>query len=124
EIIVAAAGALDGEVELIIAADGAFSSVKPLVAYAASGATRRIQQRRLDSIWGEAGQPEVAFVKIDVEGAEVDVIAGAERLLQRCHPALVVEVRPEQTEPEVRQRLGALGYEDVTPPSFNPANRA
>jgi hypothetical protein len=33
-------------------------------------------------------------------------------------------VRPEQTEPEVGRRLAALGYEDVTPPSFNPANRA
>lgn len=124
ELIAAAAGEADGEVELTIAADGAFSSVKPLVAYAASGATRRVRQRRLDSIWDEAGQPDVAFVKIDVEGAEVDVIAGAERLLRRCSPALVVEVRPEQTEAEVQRRLGALGYEDVTPPTFNPANRA
>jgi FkbM family methyltransferase len=124
DIIVAAAGDVDGEVELIIAADRAFSSIKPLVAYAGSGATRRVQQQRLDSIWDEAGQPAVAFVKVDVEGAEVEVIAGAERLLHRCHPALVVEVRPEQTEPEVKRRLAALGYEDVTPPSFNPANRA
>ncbi len=124
EIVIAAAGDIDGEVELIIAADGAFSSIKPLVAYAGSGATRRVPQRRLDSIWAEAGEPAVAFVKVDVEGAEVEVIAGAERLLERCRPALVVEVRPEQTEPEVRRRLAAFGYEDVTPPSFNPANRA
>lgn len=52
------------------------------------------------------------------------MIAGAELLLQRCRPALVVEVRPGQTEPEVRRRLAALGYEDVTPPGFDPANRA
>jgi FkbM family methyltransferase len=124
EVVVAAAGDADGEVELAIAEDRAFSSIKPLVAYAGSGATRRVRQQRLDSIWDEAGQPAVAFVKVDVEGAEVEVIAGAERLLQRCRPALVVEVRPEQTEPEVRRRLAALGYEDVTPPSFDPANRA
>jgi FkbM family methyltransferase len=124
ELIAAAAGDADGEVELIIAADGAFSSVKPLVAYAGSGATRRVPQRQLDSIWDEAGQPAVAFVKVDVEGAEVEVIAGARRLLERCHPALVVEVRPEQTEDEVRRQLAALGYEDVTPPGFGPANRA
>ena len=109
---------------MIIAADGAFSSVKPLIAYAGSGVTRRIPQRRLDSIWDGAGQPAVAFVKIDVEGAEVEVIAGAERLLRECRPALVVEVRPEETEAEVRRRLEALGYEDVTPATFNPANRA
>ncbi len=124
ELIAAAAGDADGEIELIIAADGAFSSVKPLVAYAGTGATRRVQQRQLDSIWDEAGQPAVAFVKIDVEGAEVDVIAGAERLLRECRPALVVEVRPEETEAEVRRLLETLGYADVTPASFNPANRA
>lgn len=124
ELIVAAAGDADGEIELTIAADRAFSSVKPLVAYAGSGATRRVRQRQLDSIWDEAGQPAVAFVKVDVEGAEVDVIAGAERLLQRCRPALVVEVRPDETEPEVRRRLAALGYTDVTPTTFNRANRA
>jgi len=124
DIIVAAAGHVDGEAELIIAADGAFSSIKPLVSYAGSGATRQVQERRLDSIWDEAGQPDVAFVKVDVEGAEVEVLRGAEQLLQRCHPALVVEVRPEQTEPEVRRRLSAFGYEDVTPPGFSPANRA
>jgi FkbM family methyltransferase len=124
DIIVAAAGHVDGEAELIIAADGAFSSIKPLVSYTGSGATRQVQERRLDSIWDEAGQPDVAFVKVDVEGAEVEVLRGAEQLLQRCHPALVVEVRPEQTEPEVRRRLSAFGYEDVTPPGFSPANRA
>jgi Methyltransferase FkbM domain len=89
-----------------------------------SGARRRIPYRRLDSIWADAGEPEVAFVKIDVEGAEVEVVAGADQLLNRCHPALVVEVREDLTEPEVRRRLTAIGYEDVTPSGFGPANRA
>jgi FkbM family methyltransferase len=124
EIIAAAAGDADGEVELIIADDGAFSSIKPLVSYSGSGATRRIPYRRLDSIWADAGEPDVAFVKIDVEGAEVEVVDGAEQLLRQCHPALVVEVREELTEPEVRRRLVAIGYEDVTPSDFGSANRA
>jgi FkbM family methyltransferase len=124
DIIAAAAGDADGEIELIIADDRAFSSIKPLVSYSGSGATRRIPYRRLDSIWADAGEPPVAFVKIDVEGAEVEVVAGAEQLLMRCRPALVVEVRPDLTEPEVRRRLVAIGYEDVTPAGFNPANRA
>jgi FkbM family methyltransferase len=123
EIVAAAAGAADGEVELMIAADRAFSSIKPLVAYRGAGATRRVPQRRLDTIWADAGQPNVRFAKIDVEGAEVEVLTGAQRLLERCRPALVVEVS-EPTEPDVRARLAALGYEDVTPPGFDPANRA
>jgi FkbM family methyltransferase len=123
EIIGAAAGDADGEIELILATDRAFSSTKPLVSYTGSGATRRVPYRRLDSIWAEAGEPAVAFLKIDVEGAEVEVIAGAERLLASCHPALVVEVHAERTEPEVRRRLAAFGYVDVTPAGFGPANR-
>ena len=123
-IVAAAAGDADGEVELIIADDRAFSSIKPLVSYSGSGATRRIPYRRLDSIWADAGEPAVAFVKIDVEGAEVEVVSGAEQLLRQCRPALVVEVRPDLTEPEVRRQLAAIGYEDVTPSGFNPANRA
>lgn len=43
EIVAAAAGDSDGEVELIIAADRAFSSIKPLVSYVGSGATQQIR---------------------------------------------------------------------------------
>jgi FkbM family methyltransferase len=124
EVIAAAAGDADGEAELMIASDRAFSSLKPLVAYSGSGATRRVPLRRLDTIWSELGEPNVAFVKIDVEGAEVEVLTGAERLLERCRPALIVEVRRDDTEPEVLRRLSGLGYEDVTPAGFDAANRA
>jgi len=124
QVIAAAAGDSDGTAAFEVAADRAFSSIKPLVAYRGAGISREVPLRRLDTIWAEAGEPQVDFVKVDVEGAEVEVIAGAERLLERCRPALVVEVTPERTETEVRSRLGALGYEDVTPPTFSTANRA
>ncbi|HTZ05148.1 MAG TPA: FkbM family methyltransferase [Gaiellaceae bacterium] len=123
EVVAAAAGSADGEVELIIAADRAFSSIKPLVSYRGAGATRTVPQLRLDTLWRDAGEPGVGFVKIDVEGAELEVLAGAGDLLARCRPALVVEVNPG-TEDEVRRRLGALGYRDVTPAGFSKANRA
>jgi FkbM family methyltransferase len=123
EVVAAAAGAADGEVELIIAADRAFSSIKPLVSYRGAGATRTVPQVRLDTLWRDAGEPAVGFVKIDVEGAELEVLAGAGALLERCRPALVVEVNPG-TEDEVQRRLGGLGYRDVTPAGFSKANRA
>jgi FkbM family methyltransferase len=122
-VVAAAAGASDGEVELTLAADRAFSSIKPLVSYRGAGESRTVPLRRLDTIWSDAGEPAVAFAKIDVEGAELEVIAGSERLLERCRPALVVEVSSE-TEPEVRSRLGSFGYADVTPAGFSKANRA
>jgi FkbM family methyltransferase len=122
-VVACAAGAADGEVELVIAADRAFSSIKPLVSYRGAGLTRTVPMRRLDTIWADAGEPGVAAAKIDVEGAELEVLAGAERLLDRCRPALVVEVSDE-TEPEVRRILAGHGYADVTPPGFSRANRA
>ena len=50
-----------------------------------------------------------AFVKIDVEGAELGVLAGAERTLER-RPVLLVEVG-EETAGAAAERLGALGYD-------------
>ena len=103
-IVAVAAGGADGEAEFVLAADRAFSSIKPLVSYRAAGANRTVPLRQLDSIWAEAGEPAVVFVKIDVEGAELEVIAGAQRLLDGCHPALIVEVSAA-TEPQVQRRL-------------------
>ena len=114
-VIAAAAGASDGEVELTLAADRAFSSIKPLVSYRGAGASRTVPMKRLDTIWTDAGEPAVAFAKIDVEGAELEVIAGSERLLERCRPALVVEVSAEhgargsQPPPELRLRRRHAG---------------
>jgi hypothetical protein len=35
---------------------------------------------------------QVDLIKIDVEGAEMDVIIGARHLIETCHPDLVIEV--------------------------------
>jgi FkbM family methyltransferase len=45
----------------------------------------------LDDEWRRLGEPEVSVVKIDVEGAEGAVLAGAAALLERWHPTLIVE---------------------------------
>ena len=42
---------------------------------------------RLDDV----GLGDVGFVKIDVEGHEASALRGAERLLERCHPTIVLE---------------------------------
>jgi len=59
---------------------------------------------------------EVSCVKLDIEGAELDALLGAEALLRRHSPALCVEVHPKLLraggrEPEqVRDFLLDLGY--------------
>ena len=35
----------------------------------------------------------VDFIKIDVEGMELDVLQGAQRLVARCHPMMMIEVQ-------------------------------
>jgi len=59
----------------------------------------------LDSL----GLERVDLIKIDVEGMEPDVLAGAEALLHRCRPQLVVETIKTDAA-AVRRLLEALGY--------------
>jgi FkbM family methyltransferase len=45
----------------------------------------------LDGYLAEHGNPEVSFIKIDVEGAELGVLRGAMSTLSVYHPKLIVE---------------------------------
>jgi FkbM family methyltransferase len=50
----------------------------------------------IDDLLAARGWPEVSLIKIDVQGAEARVIAGAHQTLQRFRPALFLEVADEQ----------------------------
>ena len=56
--------------------------------------------------------PEVDFLKIDVEGHEVQVLAGARDTLRRCRPIVLIEARPENLA-TVEQILGGCGLRPV-----------
>jgi FkbM family methyltransferase len=54
-----------------------------------------VEARTLDSVLAETGDPHVDVLKIDVEGAELDLLRGAERTLgDRRLFAVLVEVHP------------------------------
>lgn len=53
--------------------------------------------------------PRVDVMKIDVEGAEVEVLEGAGEVVERHRPVIVVEVRP-QTRLKVEKLLKLYGY--------------
>jgi FkbM family methyltransferase len=59
----------------------------------AEGAARAISvpNCRLDD-WAGPAQIAPRLIKIDVEGAELEVLRGALNLLERCHPLLLIEV--------------------------------
>ena len=61
-----------------------------------AGTPYTVQGRRLDAVVRELNLRRVDAIKADVEGAEVLVLSGATETLARFHPALVLEVVPEQ----------------------------
>jgi hypothetical protein len=64
---------------------------------------------RLDTVLADEDQPMV--IKIDVEGAELDVLKGAEQVLRRRSCGLVVETHAANLERDCRAFLQGLGYE-------------
>jgi FkbM family methyltransferase len=79
------------------------------------GSSELVQARMLDDIL--EGEPRVDVVKIDVEGAEGRVIAGATQTLRRHAPTLLFEFSPPGLQAvsgvsgeELLASLAALGY--------------
>lgn len=68
-----------------------------------------ISTMSLDNFVYEQGHPAPGFIKIDVEGAEVQVLAGARRLLSEARPVLVAELRASM-KPAIVDLLLPLGY--------------
>lgn len=63
------------------------------------------------------------FIKIDVDGPDLQVLEGARRSLERFHPVVVIEMTGDQSE--IVALLRSFGYQccdmfgkDVTPPSW------
>jgi FkbM family methyltransferase len=71
---------------------------------------------RLDDLVAERGGPQVGMIKIDVQGAEARVLAGASDLLARQRPAIFIELDPERlakhgaTPTDVLSQLTTAGY--------------
>ncbi|MBU4609194.1 FkbM family methyltransferase [Achromobacter sp. GG226] len=66
----------------------------------------------------------VHFLKLDVEGMELDVLAGAERVIRRHSPILFLEVNSLEKSGAALAWARVHGYASfgVMTPAFNPAN--
>ena len=84
----------------------------------------------LDEEWRQLGQPKVSTIKIDVEGAELDVLRGATECIRANRPSLLVEWFAENLAAYGRRPEAILDYAaemdfDVLPvPSFVPIRNA
>jgi hypothetical protein len=100
-----------GEVTLHIPdASSALATIEPgNPALQAPGRQTVVRRERLDAL----GLGPVGFIKMDVEGHEAAALAGAEALLRRDHPALLVEMEERHRPGGVAQTtvwLQGLGY--------------
>src|SRR5205085_2518753 len=86
-VIPMAVGSSCGEVEMIVSSFAPASRIAHHVRDAfLNGQRSNVGVVALDE-WCEAEKLErIDFIKMDVEGSEEEVIRGAERLIQRCHP--------------------------------------
>jgi FkbM family methyltransferase len=75
-----------------------------------------VRGRPIDDVVGELNLSRVDAIKIDAEGAELQVIRGAMETLKRFHPKIVLEMVPAQlanfhtTPEEVTALIRSTGY--------------
>jgi len=122
QVFPCALGGADGRMTLNLATDPAYPSLMAVESGLADGTGVLVEVRRLDGVWEEAGMPTIAFVKMDVEGAEPDVIRGASNLLQSCHPTLLVEANSPEQFDLLCELLAPFGYQTLQPKGFAPHN--
>ena len=104
-----ALGAADGTARFLLSAEptwGALASASPKVNGQVNEAA--VPVRRLDGAVADAGLPLPEVIKIDVEGAEADVLAGAAATLGEARPILMIELHG--TNAAVADALHRLRY--------------
>ena len=129
-----AVGASHGQATLFLVegAEDYCNSLRPPVTQART-ISIRVEVTSLDEYLSNEAIPKVNFIKLDVEGSELDALKGAVRLLATApRPVLMVEVYDIRTEPwgyrahEIVQFLSQATYEwfsllgDGTPRAIEP----
>ena len=84
-------------------------------------APTEVSLARLDDVLGGEGPP-ISLVKVDVQGHELEVLRGAQALVSRHRPALILEheddlyrsgAEAEQRKSDLAGLLSRLGYETL-----------
>jgi FkbM family methyltransferase len=100
EVVPRAVTATDGEETLFTVISGN-TERNSLVAPLTTDPTEpvRVEATTIDSYLALRGVKGVDFVKIDTEGAEIQIFQGAEKLLTEMRPLIICEVLDQSTRP-------------------------
>jgi len=102
-------GSYDGKVDFFAAADPSFSGIYDTNRSETTGCLS-LPIRRLDSVMQEHGVTRVNKIKIDVEGAEHEVLKGAAETLANSDALIMLEISPKNLDKDrVEQLAGMLG---------------
>jgi FkbM family methyltransferase len=105
-----AAGAAPGRAQLHVAEDRypGLNTLAPAFMYSgvAEAGVETVTVATLDDVLSAHGIRGVTAIKIDVEGLEPEVVAGARRTIASDNPAIVIEVGGEALDPAHERRRG------------------
>jgi FkbM family methyltransferase len=89
--------------------DLGFATLVPRVS---GGKTVRVEVRRLDDVCSDVAG-KISFVKIDVEGHELDVLRGSEAMIKLHRPNLLIEIEQRHSLVPISETFAyvlSLGY--------------
>jgi FkbM family methyltransferase len=89
-------------------ANGGSTTVRASRRHAATSEIEDVAIEPLDAMIPD--DADVGLIKIDVEGAEVGVLRGADRVIARSLPVLSIEIHPAARLARVLWLLGVYGY--------------
>lgn len=113
-----ALGSANGQMNLKMSDDTAYASLHNVEDGFGNGNVIQVNVRRLDDVWHERGMPMISFIKMDVEGAELEVIEGGIEMLGHCRPTLLIEANTPQHLAKLNEVLQPFGYRHIHPAGF------
>jgi len=111
-VIAVALGAEDGEALLKVMPDASMGKLanSSFQSEATALSEMSVTVRKIDSLLQTREIPPPDVVKIDVEGAEADVLTGAREMLRVSRPTMFLEAHGGVLEEACSQQLVQLGY--------------